>query len=72
MPVVLYEKAGKGNLIKMQLPRIMESEVDLEKEEGHLACPNCNNELARKGIYRNKRTYWIIRGKVNTKRLDNK
>lgn len=24
-PVVIYEKGGKGNLIKMQLPRIIES-----------------------------------------------
>lgn len=68
-PVVQYAKAGKGNLIKMQLPRIISSEVNLEKHEGHLLCPNCNEELARKGTYDENVTYWVIRGKINSKRL---
>ena len=70
-PVAVYAKGGKGNLIKMQIPRIIESEIDLENDKGHLLCPNCKRELARKGVYNENITYWIIRGKVNTKRLDN-
>jgi len=69
-PIAVYAKAGKGNLIKMQVPRIIESEADLEKLEGSLFCIKCNEELARKGTYDGNATYWIIRGKVNTRRLN--
>lgn len=55
----------------MQLLRIIESEMDLEKLEGHLICPYCKTELARKGVYRNNIAYWTIRGRINTKMLDN-
>ncbi|TYO96975.1 hypothetical protein [Desulfallas thermosapovorans] len=70
-PVVIYAKGSKGNLIKLQLPRIIASEVNLEENEGNLFCSNCREELARKGTYDNNVTYWIIRGKVNSKRLNN-
>ena len=69
--MVIYAKGGKGNLIKLQVPRIIASEVNFEKLEGNLLCSNCNEELARKGIYNGNVTYWIIRGKVNSKRLNN-
>lgn len=68
-PVVMYEKAGKGNLIKMQIARIIESEIDLKKHKGHLICPSCKMELARRGTYRNNIAYWTIRGRINTKRI---
>lgn len=70
-PVAIYAKSGKGNLIKMQILRIIESEVDFESNKGHLLCPNCQNELAKKGTYDDNITYWIVRGKANTKRIDN-
>lgn len=70
-PVAIYAKAGKGNLIKMQLPRIVASEVDLENHQGHLVCSNCKEDLARKGTYNERLTYWVIRGKINTKKLSN-
>lgn len=70
-PIVIYAKAGKGNLIKMQLPRIADSEVNLENHAGHLVCFNCGEELARKGTYNGNLTYWVIRGKINTKNLNN-
>jgi len=69
-PIAIYAKEGKGNLIKMQVPRIIEAEVDLEKLEGSLICINCNEELARKGTYNETVAYWILRGKVNTRRLN--
>jgi hypothetical protein len=69
-PIAIYAKAGKGNLIKMQVPRIIESEADLESQEGSLFCVNCKDELARKGTYEGNAAYWIIRGKVNTRRLN--
>lgn len=70
-PVVIYEKGGNGNLIKMQMPRIIETEVNLNKIDGHLSCPSCKMDLARKGIYKDNLTYWVIRGRVNTRRLNN-
>ena len=69
-PILRYEKAGKGNLIKLQEHRIIESVVDLEKQEGHLYCPNCKEQLANKGSYSGRLTYFVIRGKINSKRLD--
>ncbi len=70
-PAAIYQKGGKGNLIKMQVPRIIEAEFDFLKAEGHAYCPKCGSLLARKGSYADNDTYWIVRGKVNIKRLDN-
>ncbi|NLW24216.1 MAG: hypothetical protein GXY91_03065 [Clostridia bacterium] len=70
-PILIYAKGGKGNLIKLQTPRIIESEVNLEEHEGNLFCINCKEELAKKGKYNGNVTYWIIRGKVNSRRLNN-
>ena len=71
MPVAVYEKGGKGNLIKMQVPRIIESEIKLPVHEGHFTCPSCGMLLARKGKYNDNLTYWIVRGRVNTRKLNN-
>ncbi|WP_031514108.1 hypothetical protein [Desulfofalx alkaliphila] len=68
-PMVIYAKGSKGNLIKLQVHRIIASAVDLENNEGHLICTNCKEELAWKGSFDGNETYWIIRGKVNSKRL---
>lgn len=70
-PVLLYEKGGYGNLIKLQKHRIIESEFDLESHKGHLHCLNCKEKLANRGTHNDNLTYFIIRGKVNSKRLDN-
>ena len=70
-PVLIYEKGGKGNLIKLQEHRIIESEIDLNKHQGHLHCPNCREDLANRGVYNGRLTFFIIRGKVNSRRLDN-
>ena len=70
-PVAVYEKGGQGNLIKMQLPRIIETEINLAQHKGHFECPNCEEMLARKGVYNDNLTYWIVRGQVNTKALRN-
>ena len=69
--ILIYEKGGKGNLIKLQAHRIIESEFDLETQKGHLECMNCKEVLANRGLYRGKLTYFIIRGKINSKRLTN-
>lgn len=68
-PILIYEKTGRGNLIKMQIRRIKEAEVDLDNYKGHLYCINCGEELAKVGTYRDRRAYWSVRGKINTKKI---
>ena len=68
-PVAIYQKAGKGGLIKMQFHRILEAEIDLDQAEGSFDCPNCGNSIARKGDYMGRPAYWIIRGQINTRWL---
>lgn len=69
--VAVYQKGGKGGLVKMQFPRILEAEMELEHPEGSFLCPNCGQELAKLGVYEGNPTYWILRGQVNTKWLKN-
>lgn len=70
-PILIYEKGGNGNLIKLQEHKIIESEFNLKNHDSHLFCPNCKEHLANKGTYNDRLTYFIIRGKINSKRLDN-
>ncbi len=70
-PILRYEKGGKGNLIKLQEHRIIESEFDLTSQNNHLYCHNCKEQLANKGTYNGRLTYFIIRGKINIKKLGN-
>lgn len=70
-PILMYEKGGKGNLIKLQGHRIIESQFDLETHEGHLYCIKCNEPLANRGVYRGRRTYFVIRGMINSKKVNN-
>lgn len=70
-PILIYEKGGNGNLIKLQEHKIIESEFNLITHQDHLYCPNCKERLANRGTYNNRLTYFIIRGQVNSKRLDN-
>lgn len=69
-PILIYAKGSKGNLVKLQFPRIIASEMNLQNHEGHLTCTNCQKKLAQRGVFGENVTYWIVRGKVNTRRLD--
>lgn len=70
-PILIYEKGGKGNLIKLQKHRIIESQFNLDTHQNHLHCLYCNEQLANRGSHNGGLTYFIIRGKVNSKRLNN-
>ena len=70
-PILIYEKGGNGNLIKLQEHKIIESEFNLKNHDSHLFCTTCKEQLANKGTYNDRLTYFIIRGKINSKRLDN-
>lgn len=70
MPILIYAKEGRGNLLKLQVPRVIASEINLAQHPGHLVCPSCGKVLARRGMYNGDAAYWVIRGKVNSKRLE--
>lgn len=42
----VYQKLGRGNVLRMYVPRIMECAVDLKSLPGRLYCPNCGQHLA--------------------------
>lgn len=64
--ILLYEKKGKGNLLRAHINRIIESNVLLNDE---LKCSNCNNILGYKVFIKdkNKYVYKMIRSNYNTK-----
>lgn len=70
-PIAIYEKAGKGNLIKLQAHRIIESQFDLATHKGHLFCVSCGEHLANRGVYRENLTFFVVRGMINIKKLNN-
>ena len=49
-----YQKVGKGNLLRMYVPRIVRSAVDLSKKPGSLSCPKCKKQLATRVTLRRK------------------
>lgn len=66
-----YQKVGKGNLLRMKVERIVESNFDLSKHEGILKCPSCSKEIGTRIQYDgDKEAYRMIRGANNTRRLD--
>lgn len=70
-PILVYEKGGNGNLIKIQAHRIIESEFDLKNHQGHLTCVKCKETLANRGVYRDKLAFFVVRGMVHSKKLNN-
>lgn len=68
--LLTYQKGGKGNLIKIQFPRIVESNVILDEEEKGFFCPGCREQLGSLRDYRGNPTYYLIRGLTRTKELN--
>lgn len=68
-PMLIYAKGSNGNLIKLQYPRIIASAMNLQNHEGHIKCVNCRRKLATRGVFGESVTYWIVRGKVSTRKL---
>lgn len=67
--LAVYQKGGRGNLIKLQVPRIVEAEFDLADLSNALLCPNCGTQLGSLSDYRGNPTYFLLRGLTTTKRL---
>lgn len=67
--IAKYQKVGKGNLLRMKINRIIESSVDLSKDEGRLVCPNCGGHLGTRMILKgsNNQAFRMIRSAFNTR-----
>lgn len=71
--IALYQKVGRGGLLRMYVERIVKSSVDLSKKPRGLFCPNCGEQLGARVTLRRKKSdaYRMIRSAFNTKTVDN-
>lgn len=67
--LLTYQKGGKGNLIKIQFPRIIETNFVLSEENKGFFCPNCKEQLGSLSDYKGNPTYYLLRGLTTTKEL---
>jgi uncharacterized protein YbaR (Trm112 family) len=69
--LALYQKAGRGRLLRMYVERIIKSAVDLAPRPGALFCPQCNRQLATRVTLKRKKkeAYIMIRGVFNAREL---
>lgn len=67
--IALYQKVGKGRLLRMYVDRIIRSSIELSGKPGALHCPNCNELLATRMTLKRKNTeaYVMVRGAYNTR-----
>ncbi len=65
--VAMYQKVGKGGLLRMHIDRIVKSSVDLSKLPAALFCPNCKQQLAARVMLKRKKkmAYRMIRNTYN-------
>lgn len=69
--ILEYEKLGRGGVIRLYLERIVSGQIDFEKLEKTLKCPNCREIIGIKSIDKknNKIIYNVIKSTFNTKKL---
>lgn len=62
-----YQKLGRGNVLRMYIDRIIESEIDLKND---LICPSCNKLMGTRVSLKKdgKEFYKMIRSTFNTKK----
>ncbi|HZK18197.1 MAG TPA: hypothetical protein VFD15_02670 [Clostridia bacterium] len=67
--IAVYQKVGKGGVLRMYIDRIVRSSIDLGKKPNALFCPNCNEQLATRVTMkrRNKEAYRMIRSAFNSR-----
>lgn len=68
-PLLLYQKGGKGNLIKIQRDRIIESEFEIDQMGNALHCIHCGEHLGSLRDYSGVPSYFLLRGMVNAKKV---
>ena len=67
--ILVYQKGGRGNLIKLQRDRIIESNIDLSILDNALTCPNCDRKLGSLTEFNGIETYYLDRGMTHSKKL---
>lgn len=67
----VYQKVGRGNVLRMYVPRIIECAVDLKPLPNRLVCPNCGQHIADKIALKEKSAiaYRMRRSSYNTKEM---
>lgn len=67
----LYQKVGRGNILRMYVPRIIKCAVDLHLLPNRLECPNCGQPIADKIELNNqgKIAYRMNRSSYNTQEI---
>ena len=67
----VYQKVGRGNVLRMYVPRIIKCAIDLISLPEKLNCPNCGQYIADKVELkdRNAIAYRMIRSTYNTEEI---
>lgn len=65
--IALYQKVGRGNILRMYLNRIIESSVDLTNLPEKISCLNCKQHIADKIFLKDKNeiAYRMMRSTYN-------
>ncbi|MGX7092979.1 hypothetical protein [Hutsoniella sourekii] len=61
-----YQKIGVGNLKRMHLPRIIDSEINLQDPPQDLACPQCGHLMGHLVSLPNNLAYRMLKGHFNS------
>jgi len=67
----VYQKVGRGNVLRMYVSRIVECAVDLKPLPNRLNCPSCGQYIADKIELKEKLTiaYRMRRSSYNTEEI---
>lgn len=67
----MYQKVGRGNVLRMYVPRMIKCAVDLTSLPNKLKCPNCGQHIADKIELKNqaKIAYRMNRSSYNTQEI---
>ncbi len=69
--IAVYQKVGKGGVLRLYVDRIVRSAIDLSRPPKALLCPRCGRQLGTRMLIkkRGKEAYVMARGHVNTRPL---
>ena len=65
--LIMYQKGGKGGLIKLRLDRLLSAIFPIDGEASAMHCPRCGALFAKRTLYKGHVHYFIMRGMVNTR-----
>lgn len=70
-PFALYQKVGRGNVLRMHVERIIKSAIDLKSLPQGFYCPYCGQHIADKIQLKdhNIPSYRMVRSSFNTEEI---